>query len=218
MAHERRRLPHPHARPRRFDWTDWLSWAYLAVGLFLMFGPVLWLVMSSFKTEAALRSIRRPSCRWRRRAVVVAGLRRAAAAVPRHRRRRQRARAGADPPHRPDGQMVDPADPSRRSASTSTTASRRELQVRAGENYTVLFGKFAFGRYLWNSVFITVVATIITLLFNSMAAFALSKYKFRGRTLVFLLIIATLMIPPTINLVPIFLVISRSACSTACGA
>jgi len=36
------------------DWTDWLSYVYLALGLFLMFGPVLWLVMSSFKTESAL--------------------------------------------------------------------------------------------------------------------------------------------------------------------
>ena len=66
-----------------------------------------------------------------------------------------------------------------------------------------------FGRYLWNSVFITVVATIITLLFNSMAAFALSKYEFTGRTGVFLLIIGTLMMPPAIVLVPIFLVVSE---------
>jgi alpha-1,4-digalacturonate transport system permease protein len=84
----------------------------------------------------------------------------------------------------------------------------REMRV-ATENYTQLFGRFAFGRYLWNSVFITVVATLITLLFNSMAAFALSKYKFAGQKAVFLLIIATLMIPPTIVLVPNFLVISN---------
>ena len=32
----------------------------------------------------------------------------------------------------------------------------RELRI-ATENYTQLFGRFAFGRYLWNSVFITVV-------------------------------------------------------------
>ena len=47
------------------------------------------------------------------------------------------------------------------------------------------------------------------LLINSMAAFALSKYEFRGRTTVFVLIIATLMIPPTIVLVPTFLVVSQ---------
>ena len=84
----------------------------------------------------------------------------------------------------------------------------REFKL-ATENYTDLAGKFSFGRYLWNSVFITVVATILTLLFNSMAAFALSKYKFRGRSGVFLLIIGTLMVPPAIVLVPNFLVVSE---------
>ena len=39
---------------RSLDWTDWVTYAYLALGLFLMFGPVLWLVFSSFKTEDAL--------------------------------------------------------------------------------------------------------------------------------------------------------------------
>ena len=39
---------------KRLDWTDWLSYVYLVLGLFLMFGPVLWIVMSSFKTQAAL--------------------------------------------------------------------------------------------------------------------------------------------------------------------
>jgi alpha-1,4-digalacturonate transport system permease protein len=53
------------------------------------------------------------------------------------------------------------------------------------------------------------VATILTLLFNSMAAFALSKYKFAGRSGVFLLIIGTLMVPPAIVLVPNFLVVSE---------
>ena len=35
-------------------WTDVVSYLYLVVGLFVMFAPVLWLVMSSFKTESAI--------------------------------------------------------------------------------------------------------------------------------------------------------------------
>jgi alpha-1,4-digalacturonate transport system permease protein len=38
----------------RADWTDWLAWSYLLLGVLLMFGPVVWLVLSSFKTPAAL--------------------------------------------------------------------------------------------------------------------------------------------------------------------
>jgi len=104
--------------------------------------------------------------------------------------------------------MVDPAKPS----DTVQVNIRERVPVNelelATSNYTDLFGKFTFGAYLWNSVFITVVATLLTLLFNSMAAFALSKYQFKGQKAVFLLIIATLMIPPTIILVPVFLVIN----------
>ena len=103
--------------------------------------------------------------------------------------------------------MVDPAKPDGDvRVNIRDREPVREFRL-ATENYTELFGKFDFGTFLWNSVFITVVATLITLLFNSMAAFALSKYRFRGRKAVFLLILATLMIPPTIVLVPNFLVV-----------
>ena len=65
-----------------------------------------------------------------------------------------------------------------------------------------------FGRYLWNSVFVTVTATLITLVVNSMAAFALSKYEFRGRTLAMLVILATLMVPLSVIMVPLYSIIS----------
>ena len=39
---------------RQLHWTDTVSYLYLVLGLFMMFAPVLWLVMSSFKTEAAI--------------------------------------------------------------------------------------------------------------------------------------------------------------------
>ena len=39
------------------DWTDWVSYGYLLLGLVLMFGPVLWLALSSFKSAAALNEL-----------------------------------------------------------------------------------------------------------------------------------------------------------------
>ena len=39
---------------RRLHWTDWLSYAYLVFGIVLMFGPVAWLALSSFKSQAQL--------------------------------------------------------------------------------------------------------------------------------------------------------------------
>lgn len=64
-----------------------------------------------------------------------------------------------------------------------------------------------------NSVLVTVIATFITLLINSMAAFALSKYTFRGQTLFLVVILATLMVPATITLVGVFKAINATGLS-----
>jgi len=49
----------------------------------------------------------------------------------------------------------------------------------------------------------------VTLLINSMAAYALSKYEFRGRDAILLIIISTLMVPVSVILIPAFLVIAK---------
>jgi len=193
----------------RLDWTDWLSYAYLVLGLLLMFGPVVWLVLSSFKTSAALNEFPPRLLPYGQAMVKVEGQ---SEPLPLYRVKlpdgstRQMAelrRIGIQ------ATMLDPKHPD----ETIGVNIREREPVRefhlAVENYVDIFGKFDFGRFLWNSVFITVVATLITLLFNAMAAFALSKYRFSGQRSVFLLILATLMIPPTIVLVPNFLVVSE---------
>ena len=76
-------------------------------------------------------------------------------------------------------------------------------------NYEGAIDSFDFLTYLRNSVIVTVGATAITLLINSMAAFGLSKYHFKGRNTIFLIIISTLMVPVSVILIPAFLVISE---------
>lgn len=70
-----------------------------------------------------------------------------------------------------------------------------------------------FGRCITNSVLVTVIATLIMLLINSMAAFALSKYRFRGQVFFLTVILATLLVPPTIALVGLFKAISFTGLS-----
>jgi alpha-1,4-digalacturonate transport system permease protein len=193
----------------RRDWTDWLAYAHLGVGLVLMFGPVVWLVLSSFKTPAALNEFPPQLLPYGQAQVSVKGFDRP---LPLYRAKLPDGSTRTLAEARRIGlvaTMVDPQTPQDEFKVNIRDRERvRELHF-AGGNYTEIFGKFDFGRYLWNSVFITVVATLITLLFNAMAAFALSKYRFAGRDSVFLLIVSTLMIPPTIILVPNFLVISQ---------
>jgi alpha-1,4-digalacturonate transport system permease protein len=196
----------------KLDWTDWLSYAYLLVGLFTMFAPVVWLVMSSLKTESAISQFPPTFLPYTQKSVVVAGHDKP---LPLYRARVKDANGETREQELAQVErigivatMIDPKVPEAKlKINIKDRVPVNELQF-ATSNYTDIFGKFSFATYLWNSVFITVVATLLTLLINSMAAFALSKYQFKGQKFVFGLIIATLMIPPTIILVPVFLVIN----------
>ncbi|MEZ2391223.1 carbohydrate ABC transporter permease [bacterium RCC_150] len=76
------------------------------------------------------------------------------------------------------------------------------------DNYTTGLQAFDFARYLTNSLIVTIAATVLTLAVNSMAAYALSKYNFRGRTVLFLIILSTIMIPLQVILLPVYQVVS----------
>ena len=68
---------------------------------------------------------------------------------------------------------------------------------------------YNYKRYFFNSVFVTTVATILTLIINSMAAYAFAKYNFRGRDGLFVLTLAMIMIPLQVILIPIYLVVAQ---------
>ena len=190
----------------RMDWTDWVTYGYLFLGVLLMFGPVVWLVLSSFKTEADLQRFPPRFLPYAQDMAEVPGYDEPLALFT---------MTGGDYEGRTlalirrvglVAQMVDPENPDERLRVDVADWQPIERFSLATENYTGLFERFNFLRFLWNSTFITVVATAIMLLVNSMAAFALSKYKFRGRTTVLMLVIGTLMIPQTVVLVPLFLI------------
>lgn len=190
-------------------WTDIASYLYLAIGTLLMFGPVLWLLLSSFKTPAGLLEFPPTLLPLSQVEVTVPGqpnqlpLFKVTMPDGSVKEMAQIRRVGLQ------AQMVDPADPGQ---TVRVPVDRRE-PVRAFSlaisNYIEPLRQFDFMRFLGNSVFVTVVATLITLLINSMAAYALSLYEFRGKGLAVLAVIGTLMIPITIVLVPVYLVITK---------
>lgn len=75
-------------------------------------------------------------------------------------------------------------------------------------NYSDALTRFDFATYLTNSVIVTVGATALTLAVNSMAAYALAKYNFRGKNALFLLTLATIMIPLQVILIPVYQVVA----------
>ena len=72
-------------------------------------------------------------------------------------------------------------------------------------NYASAISQGNFARYFLNTVFVACTSTVITVLINIMAGYALAKYYFRGRDVIFGLMIATLMVPLQVIMIPIFL-------------
>lgn len=74
-------------------------------------------------------------------------------------------------------------------------------------NYIRVLQKGDFLIYFRNSLVVAVSATILTLVINAMAGYALAKYDFKGNRFIFFLFIATLMIPAEVTMVPLFIVL-----------
>jgi ABC-type glycerol-3-phosphate transport system permease component len=71
-------------------------------------------------------------------------------------------------------------------------------------NYTRLFREVPFGRYFVNSVFLSTSATLISLFFSTLAGFGFAKYEFVGKRFLFTILLASMMIPFQVLLVPLF--------------
>ncbi|MEZ0067014.1 multiple sugar transport system permease protein [Streptacidiphilus sp. MAP12-20] len=87
---------------------------------------------------------------------------------------------------KPDGQIL-----------SDTSSWRAFLPVGhiSLDNYSGVFGRVPVGRFLFNSILVTVLIVGLGLVVNSMAGFALSRLRWRGRGLVLSLVIATLIVP-----------------------
>ena len=193
----------------RMSLTDWLSYGFLFLGVVLMFGPALWLGASSLKTKTALQEFPPSFLPMGQKEVRVAG------------------RDASLPAYliaQPDGSLremalsrriglvgffIDPAQPGAEPVQLKMDQASpvREIAL-AWDNYTEPLKRMRFDRFLGNSLFVTITATLLTLLVNSMCAFALSKYSFRGRNAIFVLVLSTLMVPVSVILIPSFLVIT----------
>ena len=77
------------------------------------------------------------------------------------------------------------------------------------ENFAIAWQKEPFTRFLVNSTGVALATVTLTLLLASMGGFALAKYQFRGRKWIFVGLLATMMVPSQVTMIPNFLTCSR---------
>ncbi|HEX9108897.1 MAG TPA: carbohydrate ABC transporter permease [Longimicrobiales bacterium] len=73
------------------------------------------------------------------------------------------------------------------------------------EHYAALFTRLNLGRAFFNSAVVSISVTVLAVLINSMAGYALAKFRFRGRERVFRLLAAGLVVPVQVSMLPLFL-------------
>ena len=75
------------------------------------------------------------------------------------------------------------------------------------KNYVDLFSSINFGRPFLNTVIVASSITFLSVLLSSMAGYAFAKFRFKGRDKLFFLILATLMVPGQMTMIPVFLLL-----------
>lgn len=76
-------------------------------------------------------------------------------------------------------------------------------------NMQNVLDRILFFRSLWNSFFVSSVTTISVVLLCSLAGFAFAKYQFRGKNILFLIILGTLLVPTQLNVLPNYVIMSK---------
>jgi multiple sugar transport system permease protein len=72
------------------------------------------------------------------------------------------------------------------------------------EAYTNLFVLRGFGRVFFNTFYVAIITVVFTILISSMAAFAFAKFEFKGKSMLFILVLLTFMIPFEIIAIPLY--------------
>jgi ABC-type glycerol-3-phosphate transport system permease component len=77
------------------------------------------------------------------------------------------------------------------------------------DNYQSMIAKIPIGRALFNSIFVSAINTGFSLIFSSMVGYALSRMQFKGRSLIFFIIIFTMTLPFLITLIPNYILMVK---------
>lgn len=77
------------------------------------------------------------------------------------------------------------------------------------QNYLDAFNQIPFLRFYWNTIFVTACRVTGQLLFASMAAYAFARIQFPGRDFLFILVLAVMMVPGQVTLIPNYIILKN---------
>ena len=77
------------------------------------------------------------------------------------------------------------------------------------QNFTDIFTRLEFGRYVWNTVIVSAWTVVLTLFLGGLAGFALSRWDFRYKDVLLVTLLGLQLIPSTVNIVPYYMIMNQ---------
>ncbi len=74
------------------------------------------------------------------------------------------------------------------------------------ENFSKAWTALPFTQWVWNTLFITLTTTVATVISGSLVAYGFSRFEFRGRNFMFYVMLATMMLPGQVTMIPVFMI------------
>lgn len=106
----------------------------------------------------------------------------------------------------PVGTFVDPANPSQKYELTVNDGERVMEVSPRWQNYVDALTKVPFGRYLLNTLVVVFFGTLGTVISCIMVAYGFSRFRAKGLNWIFLIVLATIMLPAQVTLIPTFII------------
>lgn len=86
-----------------------------------------------------------------------------------------------------------------------------EISLKIGnalfDNYNLLIESLPFWQSMMNSIQVSVIGTVVSILFCSMGGYGFAVYQFKGKNLLFGMMLASMMVPPVLGLIPYYLIV-----------
>ncbi len=104
------------------------------------------------------------------------------------------------------GTFIDPLNPQNTYQLTVNDGERVTTIAPRWQNYVEAMTKVPFGRYLLNTLIVVVFGTIGTVVSCVMVAYGFSRFRAKGLNWLFLVVLATIMLPAQVTLIPTFII------------
>jgi multiple sugar transport system permease protein len=183
-----------------------LSLTLLTIGSILVLVPFVWMMSTSLKSQAVSTEFPPKWVPLDAKKMVVDGRDRFVYSIPVEGEMRELVLLGK---RGPTGVFANP----------DNLDETYELEVQSGERvYTVNFHwenypesmtTVPFGTYIWNSLIYVGVTTIGTVLSCTVVAYGFARFRAKGLTVLFLLLLSTIMLPAQVTLIPQFVLFSK---------